>query len=146
MILNSRLENIRLEDLENKVSALKELIRTHRLFLFSGEQGSGKTTLIKTIIEHYFGNVHDFSSPTYALMNVYFCNGKEIYHMDWYRIQHEEELEEAGISEIVRDVRKICFVEWPEIGRYLWEDLPYVHFNLHRHVDLLNISICVHGG
>lgn len=118
----------------------------HRLFLFSGGQGSGKTTLIKTLIEHYFGKADDFNSPTYTLMNVYSCNGKEIYHMDWYRIQHEEELEEAGISEVVRDVRKICFVEWPEVGRYLWEDLPHVHFNLNRQTDLLNISIRVHGG
>jgi tRNA threonylcarbamoyladenosine biosynthesis protein TsaE len=135
-----------LDELEEKVSALKDIFRNHRLFLFSGEQGSGKTTLIKTIIEHYFGKADDFSSPTYALMNVYSCNGKEIYHMDWYRIQHEEELEEAGISEIVRDDRMICFVEWPEVGRYLWEDLPHVHFNLNRQADLLNISFRVHVG
>ncbi len=144
--MNTRLEHIRLDELEEKVSALKDIFRNHRLFLFSGEQGSGKTTLIKTIIEHYFGKADDFSSPTYALMNVYSCNGKEIYHMDWYRIQHEEELEEAGISEIVRDDRMICFVEWPEVGRYLWEDLPHVHFNLNRQADLLNISFRVHVG
>jgi tRNA threonylcarbamoyladenosine biosynthesis protein TsaE len=144
--LNIRFDNIRLEELESVVSSLGDIIKTRRLFLFSGEQGSGKTTLIKTFIEYYFGKADDFSSPTYALMNIYSCNGKEIYHMDWYRIEHEEELEEAGISEIVRDMRKICFVEWPEAGRYLWEDLPHVHFNFNRHADLLNISVRVHGG
>lgn len=143
--MNTRIENIRLEELKNAVSSLNGIIKTHRLFLFKGEQGSGKTTLIKNIIEHYFCKVDDFSSPTYALMNVYSCNDREIYHMDWYRIEHKEELEEAGISEIVQDVCKICFVEWPEVGSYLWEDLPHVHFNLNRQADLLNISIRIHG-
>ena len=42
-----------------------------KIFIFNGEMGSGKTTIIKALIKElgYKGNV---SSPTFSLINEYF--------------------------------------------------------------------------
>lgn len=81
-------------------------------WLFKGEMGAGKTTLIHALAQ-YFGVIEPVSSPTYALVNEYeAANGKLIYHMDWYRLKDEDEAINAGIDELVQDA--LCWIEWPE--------------------------------
>ncbi|MCX8081066.1 MAG: tRNA (adenosine(37)-N6)-threonylcarbamoyltransferase complex ATPase subunit type 1 TsaE [Bacteroidia bacterium] len=137
-------QNITLEKLKEVLASLENHIRRHRLFLFTGEQGSGKTTLIKELIQLYFGNASDFSSPTYSLVNEYNINGKTVYHMDWYRIRHAAELEEAGIPEILDDENAVCFIEWPECGKHLWQAKAHLHFYLDRPEEKLHLTLEAH--
>ncbi|MEI7420702.1 MAG: tRNA (adenosine(37)-N6)-threonylcarbamoyltransferase complex ATPase subunit type 1 TsaE [Prolixibacteraceae bacterium] len=99
----------------NKVA--EKFIDAHpadRLFAFYGKMGSGKTTFIKALCEKL--QVIDYvTSPTFALINVYETEqSKEIYHFDFYRIKHLEELYDLGYEEYFFSDR-YCFVEWPEL-------------------------------
>ncbi|RMG80840.1 MAG: tRNA (adenosine(37)-N6)-threonylcarbamoyltransferase complex ATPase subunit type 1 TsaE, partial [Bacteroidetes bacterium] len=56
-------------------------------WLFYGEMGAGKTTLIKNFCAKagVFDNV---TSPTFSLVNEYLTeNDETIYHFDFYRIE-----------------------------------------------------------
>lgn len=93
-----------------------ELIRKSegvKVWLFSGEMGAGKTTLIKSICEQ-LGVNRGMSSPTFSIVNEYHSNqvGK-IYHFDFYRLKQEQEAYDLGAEEYF-DSGNYCFIEWPE--------------------------------
>ena len=106
-------ESVDIEGLQ-KVS---ERIITHaadrRVWLFEGEMGVGKTTLIKALCKA-FGVIDEVSSPTFALINEY-VDGEDtpFYHFDFYRIKNEEEAMDIGADEYFYS-GDLCFVEWPE--------------------------------
>ncbi len=100
----------------NQVSNIaKEVISLveHKILLFYGDMGSGKTTLIKEIVKQL--DVDDMvSSPTFSLVNEYHSRkGEIIYHFDFYRIDNEEEAYDMGIDEYLYS-GKLCLIEWPE--------------------------------
>lgn len=84
----------------------------HKIILFYGEMGSGKTTLIKEIVKQ-MGVEDTVNSPTFSLVNEYHTQkGEIIYHFDFYRIEHEEEALDIGIEEYFYS-NNWCFIEWP---------------------------------
>lgn len=104
--------NIKIPDL---VSVAKELIEEAgdvKVWLFQGEMGAGKTTLIKAIGKS-LGIDDDMSSPTFGIVNEYAYQGNIIYHFDFYRIKSEDEAFDIGIEEYFYSGH-YCFVEWPE--------------------------------
>ena len=97
-----------LSEIANEVISNAE----HKVLLFYGDMGVGKTTLIKEIFKqlHVEDNV---SSPTFSLVNEYHTTSNDIvYHFDFYRIDHEEEALDMGIEEYFYSNRW-CLVEWP---------------------------------
>ena len=100
-----------LKEVEN---VAKQLIKhaTSKTFLFYGNMGVGKTTLIKAIAA-VLGSVDDVSSPTFSIVNEYeTCNGL-IYHFDLFRIKDIEEAYNFGIEDyFYSDHYKL--IEWPE--------------------------------
>lgn len=91
-----------------------DLIKQNNKVLFSGPIGSGKTTLIKSIM-HDLGYNEHVLSPTFSVINEYALDYKMIYHMDLYRIKKEDELYEIGFEEYLRS-GNLCLIEWPEIA------------------------------
>ena len=85
----------------------------HKVLLFYGKMGVGKTTLIKEIVKQL--KVEDLvSSPTFSLVNEYHTNeGETVYHFDFYRIEKEEEALDIGIDDYFYN-NEWCLVEWPE--------------------------------
>jgi tRNA threonylcarbamoyladenosine biosynthesis protein TsaE len=84
----------------------------HKILLFYGEMGVGKTTLIKEIANQ-LGVLDNVSSPTFSLVNEYHTkNGTKVYHFDFYRIDNEEEAMDMGIEEYFYS-NSLCLVEWP---------------------------------
>ena len=85
---------------------------THKILLFYGEMGVGKTTLIKELVKQ-LGVADNVSSPTFSLVNEYQTNsGEKVYHFDFYRIDKEEEAMDMGIEEYFYS-DNWCLVEWP---------------------------------
>ena len=83
------------------------------VWLFFGEMGSGKTTLIKAIGKAV-GVVEGMSSPTFSIVNEYEANdGRQIYHFDLYRLKNEKEVFDIGAEEYF-DSGGLSLVEWPE--------------------------------
>ena len=84
----------------------------HKILLFFGEMGVGKTTLIKEIVKQ-LGVLDNVSSPTFSLVNEYHTkDGEKVYHFDFYRIDNEEEAMDMGIEEYFYS-NSWCLVEWP---------------------------------
>ena len=87
-------------------------------WLFYGEVGAGKTTLIKELCA-WFRVEESVTSPTYSIINEYeYRDTAEkaayIYHMDLYRLKRIEEALDIGIEDHL-DSEDYCFIEWPEL-------------------------------
>ncbi|CAM1348188.1 tRNA (adenosine(37)-N6)-threonylcarbamoyltransferase complex ATPase subunit type 1 TsaE [Tenacibaculum crassostreae] len=86
---------------------------SHKILLFYGEMGIGKTTLIKELC-NVLGVEDVASSPTFSLVNEYKTNTNEtVYHFDFYRINDEEEAYDMGVEDYFYS-NNWCLVEWPE--------------------------------
>ena len=105
----------------------------HKIVLISGEMGAGKTTLIKQILIG-LNVIDNISSPTFSIINEYKTKSTDlIYHMDLYRINKIEELEEIGFFEYLES-GNLCFIEWGEIiENMIGED--YNKFNIIENGD-----------
>ena len=105
--------SVTLGGLERVAQAVADRTKDYRVWLFHGEMGSGKTTLIKTICRKL--NVVDvMSSPTFSIVNEYETSSSgKIFHFDFYRIRNEAEAFDIGTEEYFYSGDP-CFIEWPE--------------------------------
>jgi tRNA threonylcarbamoyladenosine biosynthesis protein TsaE len=85
------------------------------IIALSGDLGTGKTTLAQAICRGY-GVVTDVTSPTYALVHEYSSHRSPVYHVDLYRLEHEDELTNIGWDDVV-SAHALIIVEWPERAR-----------------------------
>ncbi|MEI6864749.1 tRNA (adenosine(37)-N6)-threonylcarbamoyltransferase complex ATPase subunit type 1 TsaE [Flavicella sp.] len=102
--------------LDQLSDAAKEILENaqHKIFLFYGEMGMGKTTLIKELTKQ-LGVEEETSSPTFSLVNEYISKKNEtVYHFDFYRINHEEEAYDMGLEEYLYN-DAWSFIEWPAV-------------------------------
>ena len=102
-----------LDDLPQLVREILGDCIDSKIFVFYGNLGAGKTTLIKTLCQQ-LGYKGDVTSPTFSLVNHYKTLEIDIYHMDLYRLKDEEEALEIGIEEYLYS-GAYCFIEWPQV-------------------------------
>lgn len=98
-----------LDDAAKKIIAAAQ---DERIFIFEGEMGAGKTTLIKALASA-LGVTEIVTSPTFSIVNEYDADGKIIYHFDFYRIKNLQEAYDIGYEEYFYS-GNLCFIEWPE--------------------------------
>ena len=91
----------------------------HKIIVFEGEMGSGKTTLIKSTCKK-IKTTDNVSSPTFSLINEYKSQNSIIYHFDFYRIKNINEAYDFGANEYI-DSGRLCLIEW---GFKIKEMLP----------------------
>ncbi|MEC7004666.1 MAG: tRNA (adenosine(37)-N6)-threonylcarbamoyltransferase complex ATPase subunit type 1 TsaE [Bacteroidota bacterium] len=127
--MNKKFKISSVKELDEVAKAIAKMIPSNKIFTLNGELGSGKTTLIKQILEKF--EIFDSSSPTFSIINNY-MGGEvgEVLHIDGYRIEKEEEVENLGFIDYLKD-EPLCFIEWPE---------KFLNFLPKKHV---NISIIV---
>jgi tRNA threonylcarbamoyladenosine biosynthesis protein TsaE len=98
----------------SKASVFLREAANSKLLCFYGDLGTGKTTLIKTLVRD-LGATEAGHSPTYGLVNEYY-NSKGVliaYHLDCYRLSGEEEALDMGIEEYL-SANCYVFIEWPQ--------------------------------
>ena len=124
-------ETFTLDDLEIVVKDLVEAAGDRTVWLFNGEMGAGKTTLIKAICKSM--GVHSvMTSPTFSIVNEY--QGRDvIYHFDCYRLKSEEEAYDIGVEEYL-DSGRLCLIEWPDKIASL---LPEERFEIKLEIESL---------
>lgn len=85
------------------------------MLLLYGEIGSGKTTFAQGFIQHFFEAPEAVTSPTFTLMQSYEPkDSAPIWHLDLYRLEAEEEIEELGLQEL--SLQSIMLIEWPALA------------------------------
>lgn len=138
-------DGIALQDLETVAKELVHCGGDKYIWLFHGEMGAGKTSLIKAIGK-VLGVVDSMSSPTFALVNEYSTHeNKKVFHFDFYRIKNETEAYDIGIEEYF-DSGSYCLVEWPEkIQGLLPTERVDIKITLSNNIHR-TIAISIHGG
>ena len=103
------------DEINDVAKQLVQHANGRKVWLFRGEMGAGKTTLIQAICEG-LGVDEQATSPTYSIINEYNATSIDapIYHMDLYRLKNEEEALQIGIEEYLYG-GVYCFIEWPDI-------------------------------
>ena len=103
-----------LPELKQVAQRLLQQNPTTKAFCFYGGMGAGKTTLIKTLLEH-LGATNTGNSPTFGLVNEHYDQNGQLlaFHFDFYRLQDEEEAYDMGIEDYL-DRDAYLFIEWPE--------------------------------
>ena len=107
--------NLPVKSINELNSAAKQLIAfagSQKIFLFYGEMGAGKTTLIKSICAN-LGTYENITSPTFSIVNEYEGEEARIYHFDFYRLKNQSEALDLGYEEYFYS-GDYCFIEWPE--------------------------------
>jgi tRNA threonylcarbamoyladenosine biosynthesis protein TsaE len=106
----------------------------HKIIIFNGEMGAGKTTLINALCKK-LSVLDATSSPTFSLVNEYITIDKQlVYHFDFYRIKTENEALDMGVDDYFYS-NHYCFIEWAEKIPNL---VPEKH-------SVINISVLENG-
>ena len=95
-------------------SNLADSIDRFQVVCFYGPMGSGKTTLIKSMVKQ-LGGTEQGSSPSFGIVNEYhFLDGNILgYHFDFYRLNDPSEALDLGLEDYLNQDVWI-FMEWPE--------------------------------
>lgn len=104
----------------NQIDAIAEslvAVFEYKIILLKGDLGAGKTTLVKAIAKQ-LGSNEEVSSPTFGIVNEISVANASAFHLDLYRIENSEELQEFGFEEYLHS-GGYCFIEWPEIAMTL---------------------------
>lgn len=91
----------------------KELAsKLKNLILLYGEMGAGKTAITKGICSYFGVDESEVCSPTFAIVNQYIGDGKDIFHFDAYKLC-KADWHSQGFDEYVSS-DSICIIEWAE--------------------------------
>lgn len=118
-------------ELNNIDNIAKELINSfkNKIVIFNGDMGSGKTTIISSIVNFLGANVK-VSSPTFSIVNEYNIGDDSIYHFDFYRLKNSSEALDLGIYEYLSS-GNWNFIEWGEnIQELLNEEFTTVNIKV----------------
>lgn len=100
--------------------ALAKALQPNDVITLSGPLSAGKTTLVRGLLQA-LGHKGEVPSPSFAIVQPYEALPLPVWHVDLYRIEGPDEIEELGLNDIRGD--GVLIVEWPEhAGRELWPE------------------------
>jgi tRNA threonylcarbamoyladenosine biosynthesis protein TsaE len=133
-----------LDEIDSVTQKLIDLAGEDKIWVFKGEMGAGKTTLIKSLAKA-FDIIDQVSSPTFGIVNHYENHHQEeFYHFDFYRIDNPMEALDIGIEEYFYS-GNYCWLEWAErIGSFLPEQFFLIEITTdspkQRTLNLLHVN------
>lgn len=130
-----------LSEIDSVAASVLAAVKPHKIILFKGEMGAGKTTLIKAIC-HQLGIENNVSSPTFSIVNEYVTNkGEPVFHFDFYRIKNIREAYDMGYEEYFFS-GNYCLIEWPEMIKELINfDAAIVQVEAINEIRRINITV-----
>lgn len=114
-----------LKKLQNFSKKFSKELNPNKIVLLKGELGSGKTTLVKYVLQSLNFPKNSVSSPSFTIINTYTrkSDNMKAHHIDLYRIEKKEELLEIGLRDYLLD-DALVFIEWPEIAEEMIKQVP----------------------
>ncbi len=118
-----------LDEIQEAARQLINAAKNEKIWVFQGEMGAGKTTLIKALAKE-FGVEDPVSSPTFGIVNEYQASsGAKIFHFDFYRLDDPNEALDIGIEEYFYS-GEYCWIEWAEkIAQFIPEDFLLIRIS-----------------
>ena len=106
-----------LEDTFNLSKKIGKLLSKGDVVFLYGEIGVGKTTFVRSLINHFEVqqgmNESEILSPTFNIVFDYVIKELRIMHYDLYRLKHSRDIQELGIFVEIESC--ITLIEWPEL-------------------------------
>ena len=109
-------------------SNLAQRIKVGSVVALLGNLGSGKTTFAKgfamglNITEHV-------GSPTFKIISEYVGNPHNLYHIDSYRLEDENDFLKIGGEEFLNQKRGVTLIEWASLIKgILPKDTIFIYF------------------
>ena len=96
-----------------------------------GDLGAGKTEFVKGLAIG-LGVENEVTSPTFTVVHEYRGGRLALFHMDFYRLNEERELDEVGFDDYLM-AGGVCAIEW---GDKFPKRLP---------VDSVTVRFIIHG-
>ena len=91
------------------------ILRAGDVVCLSGDLGAGKSTFARALIRTLADDdVLDVPSPTFTLFQAYELPRFDLAHLDLYRLEEPEEIEELGLSDLIQT--GAALIEWPEMA------------------------------
>lgn len=90
-------------------ASLARLVRPGDVITLTGPLGAGKTSIARGLIAA-LGFDDEVPSPTFSIVQPYEMIDPPVWHVDLYRLEQPDELEELGL-EAAED--GVLLVEWP---------------------------------
>ncbi len=81
-----------------------------------GNLGAGKTVFVKGLAKA-LGIEDNITSPTFVLMKIYqtkHATIKRLVHVDCYRLEKVDDLEEIGLADYLHDPANVVVIEWAD--------------------------------
>lgn len=100
---------------------LAALVRAGDVITLTGSLGAGKTSIARGLLAA-LGLAGEAPSPSFAIVQPYAPpeTTLPVLHVDLYRIEHEDEIEELGLDEAAAE--SLLIVEWPDRAPGAWPD------------------------
>ena len=116
------------EDTFRFASNLAQSIKVGSVVALLGNLGSGKTTFANgfamglNITEHV-------GSPTFKVISEYVGNPHNLYHIDSYRLEDENDFLKIGGEEFLNQKRGVTLIEWASLIKgILPKDTIFIYF------------------
>lgn len=113
-------ESFSAEDTKKIGNELGSTAKKGQIYCLIGDLGVGKTVFTKGFAEGLNIDEH-ITSPTFTIVNEYYCGRLPFNHFDVYRIEDPDEMYEIGYEEYFYD-EGVCLVEWANLIEELLPD------------------------
>ncbi len=115
------------DELNGIYQQLASNFKDRTLVLLMGEVGVGKTTSVQ-LFSDIFG-CKEVASPSFAIHHRYeTTDGKNIDHLDLYRLKDDDDLESTGFWDLFMQKQSIIMIEWAD--RLDFNSLPLNWFQV----------------
>jgi tRNA threonylcarbamoyladenosine biosynthesis protein TsaE len=128
--------SITVSEAGNLAKQLARNLRGGDILALSGPLGAGKTTFTQKLGK-LFGIKKRITSPTFTLVNFYQAKLPKtklpitFYHLDLYRTNSFQEVNELGLEEFMGQEQTITVIEWAEkIKAHLPKNTIWINFKI----------------
>ncbi len=123
---------------------LAQELRIGDVIMLHGDLGAGKTTLTQGIAQG-LGIESPVQSPTFTLVREHEAASMRLYHLDLYRLDDPDELEDIGYEVYINPPDGVSIIEWPErAGDWLPTNFRMIHIE-HLGGDRRRVTMSQYG-